>query len=88
MSKEVVAKHTEVNDSFWPIFKHSIVAGIGWAFGVTVGFVLISTIVIFGLRQLGGLPLVGNWIADVVEATQSQLYSRTPIFRDFNSQNP
>lgn len=82
MSKEVVAKHTKVDDSYWAIFKHSIVAGIGWAFGVTVGFILISTIVIFGLRQLGGLPLVGNFIADVVETTQQQLQSRTPVFRN------
>lgn len=80
MSKEVVAKHTKVDDSYWSIFKHSIIAGIGWAFGVTFGFILISTFVLFGLRQLGGLPLVGEFIADLVEETQEQLYTRTPVF--------
>lgn len=88
MSKEVVAKHTEISDSFWPIFKHSIIAGIGWAFGVTIGFVMVSTVIVFGLRQLGGLPLIGNWIADVVETTQSQLYSRTPVFNGADVDSP
>ena len=56
-----------------------LVRGIGWAFGVTIGFVLVSTILVFLLRSLGGLPLVGNWMASIVEATQASLLKRTPI---------
>jgi hypothetical protein len=62
------------------LLKEGFFAGIGWAFGVTVGFVLISTIIVFVLRQLGGLPLIGAWIAAIVEETQAQLMQRTPIF--------
>ncbi len=62
------------------IFKKGFVRGLGWAFGVTVGFVIISTILLVVLRKLGGLPLVGGWIASVVEATQEQLLKRTPLF--------
>ena len=62
------------------LLKEGFFAGIGWAFGVTVGFVLISTIIVFVLRQLGGLPLIGAWIASIVEETQTQLLRRTPIF--------
>jgi hypothetical protein len=62
------------------VFKEGLIRGIGWAFGVTIGFVIISTILIFVLRSLGGLPVIGAWIASIVEATLSQLAKRTPVF--------
>ncbi len=62
------------------LFKKGFIRGIGWAFGVTVGFVIISTILVFVLKSLGGLPLIGDWIASVVETTLAQLAKRTPVF--------
>ena len=62
------------------LFKEGFIRGIGWAFGVTVGFVIISTILVVILRNLGGLPVVGSWIASIVEATQKQLTRRAPLF--------
>jgi len=50
--------------------------GVGWSFGVTFGFVIISTLIIFVLSKLGGLPVVGGFIADLVEATQESLLRR------------
>ena len=41
------------------LLKEGFFAGIGWAFGVTIGFVLISTLIVLLLRYIGGLPLVG-----------------------------
>lgn len=61
------------------LFKEGIMAGIGWAIGATIGFVLVSTVLVVVLRQLGGLPLVGKWIASIVEVTQQQLIKRTPL---------
>jgi len=62
------------------LFKEGLVRGMAWAFGATIGFIVISTITVFILRHLGGLPLVGNFIASIVEATLDQLVKRTPIF--------
>jgi hypothetical protein len=62
------------------VLKKGFFQGIGWAFGVTIGFVLISTILVLILRSLGGLPLIGDWIASIVEATLSQLAKRSPVF--------
>jgi hypothetical protein len=62
------------------LLREGFFAGIGWAFGVTIGFVLISTLIVFVLRNLGGLPLIGAWLADIVEETQSQILRRTPVF--------
>ncbi len=61
--------------------KQGFINGIGWAAGVTVGFVIVSTIIVWILNALGGLPVVGGWIADIVEATQAQLARRTPLVR-------
>ena len=61
------------------LLKEGFFAGIGWAFGVTIGFVIISSIIVVVLRSLGGLPLIGNWVADIVEETQAQLSRRNPL---------
>lgn len=61
------------------LFKQGLVSGIGWAFGVTIGFVLISTFLVFIVGRVGGLPLIGDWLASIVEATLDQLSLRTPL---------
>lgn len=61
-------------------FKKGLIGGIGWAFGVTIGFVIISTLLVLILRGLGGLPIIGDWLASIVEATLEQLTKRTPVF--------
>ncbi len=60
-------------------FKEGLFHGIGWAFGVTIGFVLVSTILVFVLDLLGGLPLIGDGIASIVQETQQSLLKRSPI---------
>ena len=61
------------------LLKEGFIAGIGWAFGVTVGFVIIFSILVIVLNFLGGLPLIGTLIASIVEQTQVQLLNRTPL---------
>lgn len=58
-------------------FKEGFWKGLGWSFGATLGLVLISTLGIMVLKSLGGSPLVGNFIADLVEATQKALAFRS-----------
>jgi hypothetical protein len=62
------------------LVRRGFVSGVGWAFGATLGFAVISTILVFVLRQLGGIPLVGGWIALIVQSTLDQLVQNTPIF--------
>ena len=61
------------------LLKEGLVAGLGWAIGVTIGFVVISTILVLLLKSLGGVPYIGEWVARIVESTQDQLIKRTPI---------
>lgn len=62
------------------LLKRGIVRGMGWAFGATIGFAIVSTVLVFVLRKAGGLPLVGSFIATIVDATIDQLVNRSPIF--------
>jgi phage shock protein PspC (stress-responsive transcriptional regulator) len=61
-------------------FKEGFIGGLGWSFGVTIGFVVISTIVVAILNALGGLPIIGSFIAAIVRETQNQLLRRTPLY--------
>jgi hypothetical protein len=54
--------------------------GIGWAVGVTFGFAMVSTLIVVLLNMSGGIPVVGGFIATIIEATVSQLSSRTPDY--------
>ena len=58
-------------------FKDGFVHGLGWSFGVTIGFVLVSTLLVFALQTLGGLPVLGDRIAEVVHATEDSLSKRS-----------
>jgi hypothetical protein len=60
-------------------FKEGFISGIGWSFGVTIGFVIISTLMVIILNSLGGIPLVGEGIASIVHETQQALVKRSPI---------
>lgn len=64
------------------IFRAGIVGGLGWALGVTIGFAIVSIIIIFLVNRAGGIPLIGDWIAKVVESTQTQLELRNPYYQD------
>lgn len=62
--------------SFKEIAKENILSGIFWSFGVTIGFVIISTIVVAILSRLDTLPIIGNFIASIVKQTQYTLQNR------------
>jgi hypothetical protein len=61
------------------LFKRGFYSGIGWALGATIGFAIISTILVFILNRIGATPILGGWIARIVESTLQQLSVRTPV---------
>lgn len=61
------------------LIKNGFYTGLGWAAGVTIGFALVSTIVVVVLNRLGGIPVVGGFLAEIVAATTEQLSGRTPV---------
>jgi len=61
------------------LIKSGFIQGIGWSFGVTFGFLIISTLMVIVLNALGGMPLIGNFIAGIVRVTQENLVNKTPM---------
>jgi Domain of unknown function (DUF5665) len=64
--------------SVFKLIKEGFFGGIGWAAGVTVGFALVSTIVIYSLQLAGGIPIVGRFFAQIVDSTLLQLDTKAP----------
>lgn len=62
------------------LLKNGFFSGIGWAFGVTIGFATVSTILVILLKSAGGLPFIGNIIASIVQSTLDNLTKNTPVF--------
>ena len=47
--------------------------------GTTVGFAIVIVVVTFALKALGGVPLIGGWIAVIIEATNQVLEARKSL---------
>ena len=61
------------------LFKSGFTSGLGWAFGVTIGFALVATIMVLVLNRIDTSPWIGDTMADIIEATQEQLLKRSII---------
>ena len=60
--------------SMWA--KESFVKGIFWSMGVTIGFAIVSSIVVVILSRINTLPVIGNFVANVVQQTEKNLENR------------
>ena len=70
-------KKTIKENSLKKTFLASIIGGIGWAFGASVGFALLITLLSYTLNLLGGLPLIGKFFGQIIENTS--LYLNTGL---------
>lgn len=52
---------------------HNFVGGIAWGLGITVGVALVGYMLGLTVSAFGGLPLVGEFLATVVDATLKSL---------------
>ncbi|GAA5344739.1 hypothetical protein CLV97_10529 [Planifilum fimeticola] len=53
----------------------NIVAGIARGVGIAIGVTLFTATIIYGLQKLGALnlPIIGDFIAEIVKIVQAQL---------------
>jgi len=58
------------------IFIKNLIAGLGWMIGATLAFTLFITLLSFILKWLGGLPIVGNFFANLIQTTNQALEAR------------
>ena len=62
--------------NYFSVFFKSIVGGIGWAVGATLGFALLIYLISLLFNQLGGLPLIGDWFSNLIEITNQASEAR------------
>ena len=61
------------------IFLKNFIGGLGWMLGATVGFALLVAVLSVILNWLGGLPIIGGWIANLIETTNQALETKKSL---------
>lgn len=68
-----------MKSKYCQLFLKNFLRGLFWAIGATIGFGLFITLLGIILNWLGGLPLIGNFFAAVIEFTNEALELRKTI---------
>ena len=66
----------EVKEQKRTIFYKNFIAGLGWMTGVTVGFTVLVAVLRFLFNWIGGLPLIGELLAEIITWTNKALEAR------------
>lgn len=61
---------------FFDHAKKGLVGGVFWSIGVSIGFAIVSAFIAAFLSRVDTIPMIGNFVAAVVEQTQNNLESR------------
>ncbi len=56
-------------------------SGLGWMIGATIGFALLLALTSFILNWAGGIPIIGEILANIIEATNRALEAKNLIPR-------
>jgi hypothetical protein len=75
LEKSRISEYTEMLYSPWALIWRNILAGTSRGVGIAVGFTFFAATIIYVLQILGALnlPIIGDYIADIVRIVQHQL---------------
>ncbi|ADG82690.1 DUF5665 domain-containing protein [Thermincola potens] len=75
MEKMKLAEYVELLNKPMRLFFINFFAGIARGLGMAIGFTLLGAILIYTLQRLQvlNLPVIGDFIADIVRIVQAQL---------------
>lgn len=78
MERMKLAEYVRLLENPWRLLYVNFISGVARGLGIAVGFALLGAILVIFLRQLVklNLPLIGGFIADVVEIVMMQLKNR------------
>jgi len=79
MEKSRIAQYTELLHSPWRLIWLNILSGTARGLGIALGFTFFAATIIYVLQVLGALnlPIIGDYIADIVRIVQRQLELKT-----------
>ncbi|MNM21297.1 hypothetical protein D3C81_316560 [compost metagenome] len=79
MEKSRVMEYTELLYSPWRLIWLNLLSGVARGVGIAIGFTFFAATIIYVLQVLGALnlPIIGDYIADIVRIVQHQLQLNT-----------
>nr|WP_236333236.1 DUF5665 domain-containing protein [Paenibacillus auburnensis] len=79
MEKSRIADYTELLYSPFRLIWLNVLAGTARGVGIALGFTFFAATIIYVLQVLGALnlPIIGDYIADIVRIVQHQLELKT-----------
>lgn len=79
MEKSRIAQYTELLYSPLRLIWLNILSGLARGIGIALGFTFFAATIIYVLQVLGALnlPIIGDYIADIVRIVQHQLELKT-----------
>ena len=82
MEKIGIAEYIEMLHNPRRLFFANFWAGIARGFGMAIGFTILAAIVIYVLQEMIvlNIPLIGDFIAEIVEIVQEQLKIGGSVF--------
>jgi hypothetical protein len=72
LERAQIAEYVQLMNSPRKLIIHNLLAGTARGVGIAIGFTIFSATILYVLRQLGALnlPIIGHYIADLVESVQ------------------
>jgi len=79
LERSRIAQYTELLNRPWRLIWLNILAGTARGVGIAIGFTFFAATIIYVLQLLGALnlPIIGDYIADIVRIVQRQLELNT-----------
>jgi len=78
MERMKLAEYVRLLENPWRLLYVNFISGVARGLGIAVGFAILGAILVIILQRLVSLnlPLIGGFIADLVEIVQLQLGTR------------
>ncbi|RKP55288.1 hypothetical protein D7Z26_08750 [Cohnella endophytica] len=75
LEKSRIKDYVNLSQHPWSLIWRNVVAGLARGVGITIGFTFFAATIVYVLQFLGALnlPIVGDYIADIVRIVQRQL---------------
>lgn len=75
LEKSRIADYTQLLHRPWRLIGLNLLAGTARGVGIAIGFTFFAATIIYMLQALGALnlPIIGDYIADIVRIVQRQL---------------
>ncbi|ANA81699.1 hypothetical protein PVOR_11434 [Paenibacillus vortex V453] len=75
LEKSRIAEYTQLLNRPWKLIWTNLLAGTARGVGIAIGFTFFAATIIYVLQALGALnlPIIGDYIADIVRIVQRQL---------------